>query len=168
MTPLERVVSELLDELSQCLCSALEDTSAGTPCFCGIVSGPQAIADHCGCDGMNQCGQAWVRLDTMYAHGQPITQPAPSPSCTSPLAAVIELGVYRCIPTLNDSGEAPDLAALTNAAMTATSDAAAMVTAMNCCDYLTKRPHVIGRYTPREGGDCGGGVWPVTVALRGR
>lgn len=164
-TAVERILGEVLDGLVTCLCSALLDTPGGETCFCGIVGGQQAIADHCSCDGQNRCGQAWVRLDRIYAYDQNVSTPARTPTCTSPLAAVIEVGVYRCIPTVQADASAPTLAALTNQALGAVADAGAMVTAIRCCTAITSRTHVLGTYVPRDAGDCGGGIWPVTVAL---
>ena len=167
-TAVERILGDVMDGLVACLCAQLADTSGGSPCFCGMVGGQQAIADHCSCDGDRKCGQAWVRLDRIYPWEQTITTQARTPTCTSPLAAVIELGVYRCIPTVKADGKAPDVAAQTNQALTAVADAGAMVSAMACCAALTARSHVLGTYVPRDSGDCGGGVWPVTVALQRR
>jgi len=168
-TAVEVILGTILDDLTGCLCSALEDTAAGAPCFCGIVGGQQAIADHCSCDGNNNCGQAWVRVDRIYPYDTNVATAARTPTCTSPLAALIEVGVYRCIPTARGNGSAPDAVALANQALRQVSDAGAMAQAISCCESIRSRSHVLGTYTPRDSGDCGGGVWPVTVAIsRGR
>jgi hypothetical protein len=167
-TAVERILGEVMEGLRDCLCDQLAQTMGGTPCFCGLVGGQQAIADHCSCDGHNNCGQAWVRLDRIYAYDGPVTQPARAPSCASPLAAVVELGVYRCIPTQDTSGNAPGVTAQTNQVLTQIADAGALLAAIACCDAVTKRSHVLGTYTPRDSGDCGGGLLQVTVAMQRR
>lgn len=164
-TQVEVVLGEVLDGLVACLCAALIDTPKGAPCFCGMVGGQQAIADHCSCDGANRCGQAWVRLDRIYPYDTNVLTPARTPSCASPLAAVLEVGVYRCVPTVKATGEAPDVLEQTNQVLGQIADAGAMYAAVKCCTAITTRSHVLGVYSPRDSGDCGGGVLPVTVVL---
>lgn len=164
-TAVERILGEVLDGLVTCLCAKLAETEKGKPCFCGLVGGQQAIADHCACNAKSECGQAWVRLVSIYAYDTQVTTPARAAACNSPLAAQIELGVYRCIPTMAADGTPPSVVEQTNQVLGQVADAAAMVAAMACCDAVTQRTHVIGTYSPRDSGDCGGGVWPLTVAL---
>jgi hypothetical protein len=164
-TQVEQVLGDVLEGLLTCLCGALVDTPGGTPCFCGMVGGVQAIADHCSCDAGNKCGQAWVRLDRIYPYDTSVITPARTPSCTSPLAAVVEVGVYRCIPTTHADGTAPTVLEQTNQVLGQVADAGAMLAAIKCCTAITTRSHVLGSYVPRDSGDCGGGVVTVTVAL---
>lgn len=163
-TAVERVLGEVLDELLRCLCTALEDTPGGAACHCSMVGGREAIADRCTC-GKNGCGQAWVRVDRIYAYDTDVVTPARIPACGSPLAAVVEVGVFRCIPTVKGNGEAPSASALTDQVLGQVADAGALAAAINCCTAITSRKHAMGVYTPRDSGNCGGGVWPVTVAL---
>jgi hypothetical protein len=164
-TAVERVLGEVLDDLVGCLCTALSSTASGSPCYCGMVGGQQAIADHCSCDGTDKCGQAWVRLDTIYAYDSNLLTPARTPTCATPLAARIEVGVYRCIPTVKADGRGPSVTEQTNQVLGQVADAGAMLAAVGCCTSITSRSHVMGSYTPRDSGDCGGGVLTVTVAL---
>lgn len=164
-TAVERILGDVLEGLVTCLCAALVDTPGGTPCFCGMVGGQQAIADHCSCDGNNRCGQAWVRVDTIYPYDTNVLTPARLPTCTNPLAARLEVGVYRCIPTVKADGSAPTLLEQTNQALGQVGDAGAMFAAVACCRAIADRTHVLGNYVPRDSGDCGGGVLTVTVAL---
>jgi hypothetical protein len=164
-TAVERILGEVLDSLVGCLCTALTDTPKGSPCFCGMVGGQQAIADHCSCDGHDHCGQAWVRLDRIYAYDAHVLTPARTPTCATPLAAVLEVGVYRCIPTVKGDGAAPTVLEQTNQVLGQIGDAGAMFAAVRCCRAITDRPYVLGLYLPRDSGDCGGGVITVTVAL---
>lgn len=167
-TAVERILGEVLEGLRDCLCGQLTDGMGGAPCFCGLVGGRKAIADRCSCDGDNQCGMAWVRLDRIYPYEGQVTQPARTPSCVTPLAAVVELGVYRCIPTVGADGEGPTVVQQTNQTLTQLADAGALFAAVKCCDAVTKRSHVLGTYTPRDDGDCGGGLLTVTVAIQRR
>jgi hypothetical protein len=164
-TAVERILGEVLDSLVTCLCVALNDTPKGLPCYCGMVGGQQAIADHCSCDKSNHCGQAWVRVDRIYAYDANVMTPARTPTCASPLAAIVEVGVYRCIPTTHTDGTAPTLLEQTDQVLGQIADAGAMFAALSCCTAITDRAHVLGTYTPRDSGDCGGGVITVTVAL---
>jgi hypothetical protein len=164
------VAVAIMDELRACLCTALEASLGGAPCFCGMYPGSLTVADWCGCttDRRGQtsgCGMAATRLDRVYAWDGQVTTPARTPRCDAPLAAVIELAVYRCQPTQDANGNPPDAVAQANAALIQLGDLSAMLTALNCCEALTERNHVLGTYLPRDGGGCGGGVWPVTVAL---
>lgn len=167
-TAVERILDEVLEGLRDCLCGQLADTMGGAPCFCGLVGGQQAIADRCSCDGDNNCGMAWVRLDRIYAYDGPVTQPARTPLCTAPLAAVVELGVFRCIPTTSGDGAGPTVLQQTNQTLLQVADAGALFGAVKCCEAVTKRSHVLGQYNPRDSGDCGGGLLTVTVALQRR
>lgn len=166
-TAVERILGEVMDGLLICLCAKLDDTMGGAPCFCGLVGGRAAVADHCGCDD-RQCGMAWVRLDSLYGYEGSVTTPARTPTCVTPLAARIELGVYRCIPTTAADGTPPGVVEQTQQALGQVADAGALVSAIACCDAVTRRTYVLGSYQPRSDGDCGGGVWPVTVALQHR
>lgn len=167
-TAVERILGEVLTGLVSCLCERLADTPKGSPCFCSLVGGREAIADHCGCEADQKCGMAWVRLDRLYPYEGTVTTQARTPTCTSPLAAVIELGVYRCIPTVHADGAGPSVLEQTNQVLAQIGDAGALFAAIACCDAVTKRSHVLGTYVPRDAGDCGGGVLPVTVAIQRR
>lgn len=162
-TPVERILGEVLDELRTCLCTAMEATTGGRPCFCGIVPGKAAIADRCGC-GDDGCGQAWVRLDRIFPTVT-FPQPAAAAPCSSGLAAVIETGVYRCVTVSGPHGQAPTLEQQINDSLNAVSDAGALAAAIKCCDAITTRKHALGTYLPSDSGGCGGGTWPVTVLL---
>lgn len=167
-TAVERILDEVLEGLRDCLCTQLADTVGGSPCFCGLVGGRQAIADRCSCDGADQCGMAWVRLDRIYPYEGQVTQSARNPTCVSPLAAVVELGVYRCIPTTSSDGGAPTALQQTNQTLGQVADAGALFAAVACCEAITRRSHVMGTYTPRDSGDCGGGLLTVAVAIQRR
>lgn len=166
---MDTLLTPLMDSLRACLCAALEDTTAGPAgCFCALMPGQQVPADWCQCTGTAKCGgMAWVRLDGMFPSGDrfPAQDASTKGSCAKVLAAVLEVGVYRCVPTPSARGAAPGAVEQTNATVEAVDDAMAMHSAIACCDAIQSRPHVLGRYVPRDSGDCGGGVWTVTVQL---
>jgi hypothetical protein len=76
--------------------------------------------------------------------------------------------VLRCAPAPDNRGQV-DPVAVTNSALQATLDAAAMREAIACAPTLnTKdRASLLGRYDPQGPGDCVGGTWQVTVQLTG-
>lgn len=163
------IAFDVMDALRVCLCTALADSRGGSPCFCGVYPGAQVSADFCSCAknmrGETGCGQAWVRLLNVYPYDQFPTQAA-KPQCATPLAAVIEVGVFRCQPSLSSTGAAPGAAEQAEAVLVTTSDVTAILRAFTCCDALTNRDYVLGRWSPSSSGGCGGGTWTATVALR--
>lgn len=168
---METLLSPLMDDLRACLCTALADTVGGDPsCFCALVPGREAPADWCTCSGAGGCGMAWVRLDSLYASGDrfPAQDGTTRALCAKVLAAVIEVGVYRCLPTNDQRGNPPGPVAQTQAALVATDDAMAIASAILCCESVTKRSYLLGRYTPSPPSVCGGGAWTVTVQLTRR
>lgn len=168
---MDLLLSPIMDALRVCACTALADTLGGpVDCRCNLIPGTTAVADACSCKGRDDCGMAWVRLVRMYPSGDrfPAQDTSVKNSCTAVVAAVLEVGVYRCQPvgtTTNKTYAPPSPAALTQASLIQNDDALALHRAINCCDEVTKRPHLLGTYTPRDGGGCGGGAWEVTVQL---
>lgn len=161
---MDLLIGAIMDDLRSCVCAALEDTLGGSvSCACTLVPGTLAPADWCSCNGRGQdCGMAWVRLDRVYPSSASFPSPDSRPgSCAPMLAAVLEVGVYRCAPV----GSPPPVAAQTQAALVQADDALAIARGILCCDSVTKRAHLLGTYTPRDGGDCGGGAWTITVQL---
>lgn len=165
---MDTLLGPLMDDLLHCACGSLTDTLGGPViCSCSLVPGQNVPADWCSCKGTASCGMAWVRLDGLYPAGErfPAQDGTTKASCSAVLAAVLEVGVYRCQPTSGPRGEPPSPADQTQAALVQADDALALHRAINCCEAITKRPHVLGRYSPRDGGGCGGGLWTVTVQL---
>lgn len=153
----------VMDALRVCLTAQLAPVCGGV----ALIPGQQAYPDSCGC-GNDGCGQAWVRLDSLYPSKQFPVQDISPTNCGSPLAAVIEVGVLRCVPTLTAGGTPPTVVALTQAAIDAAADTSAMLEALACCPEVQERPHILGRYAARDAGDCGGGVWTITVQMMRR
>lgn len=158
------LVLPIMDDLRACLCQALAASPGGSPCFCGVVPGPRAIADRCGC-GSDGCGQAWVRLDRVYPSSSFPQQDASMSACATGLAAVIELGVFRCVSVPNRAGGLPTAAALAEDTRIQMGDWAALRTTVACCPAVTRRQTVLGPYVPRGQGGCAGGALTLTVRL---
>jgi hypothetical protein len=157
---------EVMDDLRACLCTELAARSDEV-CSCSIVAGAQALPDG-SCDGAG-CGKAWVRLDRLYPSMKFPQQDIDGQQQGTRLAAVIEVGVLRCIPVQGTTpGSPPDDVQLTNATLRALADADAMYAALTCCEALAGRATMLGGYVARDAGDLQGGTWPVTVALTSR
>lgn len=148
--------------LSECLCTELERSPGGTPCFCGVVPGANVAMDFCDCTG-TPCGMAYVRIHEVYPSRR---FPQPSPdlnNCNDPLAVTFEIGITRCLPGMDDQGEPPDAVAQFEAVRIQTGDMAAIRRTVVCC-FDGKA--ILGRWRGLgPAGNCGGGVWPVTVPL---
>lgn len=158
----EELLPRILDDLRACLCAQVDDT-----CFCGIVSGPQIVADRCGCNETG-CGQAWVRLARVFPASVDVGTPDTKASCDTVLSAVIEVGVYRCQPTPSSTTGVVDAAAATDAAIVTAQDSMKMFRAIRCCEAITSRKHRLGTWEPRGTGGCAGGIVTVTVRLSRR
>jgi hypothetical protein len=164
----DTLLSPIMDDLRACATSALETSLGGSVvCATTLMPGTLAPADWCSCKGRSTCGMLWVRLVRLYPAGErfPSQDASTRASCASVLAAVLEVGVYRCQPTSGPQGTPPPVHEQTQAALVQADDALSLIRGINCCDAVVKRPHVLGNYTPRDGGGCGGGAWEVTVQL---
>lgn len=164
---MDTILLPMMDDLRAQLGVALADTLAGAPCVLTLQDGPAATADWCTCGGRNGgCGMGWVRLDNLYPSSAsfPAVDAKPG-SCAAVLAAVLEVGAYRCAPVPGADGSPPSPAAQTQATLEVVDDAMALVCAVRATEAVTSRPSVLGRWTPRAGGDCHGGALLVTVSL---
>lgn len=163
----ETLLSPILTDLLDCVCAALGDTDAGAPaCFCALMPGQIVPGEFCSCGGAG-CGMGWVRLDRLFPSSErfPIQDATTKGSCANVLAAVIEVGAYRCRSVGDARGNPPPPATRINETLTHVADAMALHRAIGCCTAVTSRRHVLGPYTPADRGDCGGGSWTVTVQL---
>lgn len=169
---MDTILLPLLDGLRESLGEKLAASMGGETCALAVVPGTQVIADWCTCGNATGCGgMAWVRLDSVYSSSERFPSPDGSTktSCAVVLAAVIEVGVLRCVPKMKPQTKTPPSPAeQTQAALVAASDALAMARAITCYDGVSRRPSVLGRWSPRDSGDCGGGAMTVTVKLVSR
>lgn len=147
--------------LLMCVCSELVASPGGEVCSCALVPGQIVPMDWCGCDD-DACGMAWVRVDAIFPSDQfPVPVGIPR-GCDGPYAVRFHAGVFRCLPTLDSSGQPPSAAEQTEATRIALGDQFAVLRGIKCCPALPKRL-LLGQWTPVSAGDCGGGFWPVTV-----
>lgn len=154
--------------LAGCLCEELADAGGPPLCFCGVVPGEAAAYDYCSPCDSGGCGMAWVRLagvvplNTVSTGSFAGVVPGGG-RCAPALAAVYEVGVLRCAPTL-DGGELPDVATQLTAAHLQASDMAAAGRAAACCFKSDGRFIDVGGWAPLgPAGGCLGGAWTVTV-----
>lgn len=161
-------------KLTACLCSTVADRGLPTLCVCAPVPGPMAILESCGScgktDGKACGGQGWVRFDSEYPSR---TFPQPdntSGNCATPMAFTLEVGITRCLPVGKANGISgytpPSLEATMEATRLQLADKAAMLAAIRCCldDDDSDLTYQLGSYrTIQAAGDCGGGIWTVTV-----
>lgn len=154
----------IMADVLACLCEQLSETEAGTPCFCGMILGTQAMpVDSCLCTRKgDNCGTAWVRLDTAFPSANfPQPDLTPRGSCQSPLAYRINVGVVRCIPGLDSSGRPPGADTMILAAQRMVDDQKAAYRALSCCRIWGKGDASLGGWLPvgAPDGNCAGGYW---------
>lgn len=150
-----------LVQLSVCLTQTITDAGLPVPAFLGILPGSMIAADYCGDE---ECGQAWVRLATVYPSQN---FPNPDDSAVEPqsyLAYSIEVGILRCAPMPADDGTPPSVAEQLESARLQMADMSAIRRAIQCCLDQLERPYLLGSYDPigPEGG-CVGGSWSFTL-----
>lgn len=155
----------LAEALAQCLCRLLED-EAPVRCCC-VLPGAEVAWDDCTCDGRRD-GMAWVRIVQDY---QTAEFPRPYNGHTGPCggaydgwAIILELGVLRCAPTVNERGRLPRCDQQHAAARRAQADKHIMRRAVACCGWAGERDVIENGWQALgpEGG-CHGGILTVTV-----
>jgi hypothetical protein len=152
-------IAPALVALRDCLCNELVTTGGGDVCWCGVWTGADLSWEFCEqCDD-GKCGMAYVRLATVYPYAI-FPVPVVDLTCINPLAYQIEMGVVRCFPTMGPDGELPDADAITDAAVTALVDMAAMYRALTCCGQQVA-PEAYQPVGPSGG--CSGGFWTAYV-----
>jgi hypothetical protein len=117
--------------------------------------------DHC-CpnDDSDTGGHAYIRI--VRAHMvNPFPQQTLDPTMCRNIGALVEVGVLRCAPTLDEAGNPPPDADITALAELVTADMSIMYTvlAAHVPDYALY-PLVLDTYSPIEvEGGCAGGTW---------
>ncbi len=157
-----RVVA-LLSWLLDAACEELAATASGPVGARLIAPGSVAPpADWC-CQTAEGLGMAWVRVTRRYlSTAFPAPDSTPGACRTGQLAVECELGVYRCVATLDDRGEPPSPAEVTADALAADADACALANAVNRLSWT----HVRGAWVPAgPSGGCGGGAQLVAVSI---
>lgn len=155
MACLDRI-TPVLDDILGFVLAGFEECDAPGFCRAGIVAGTVAWDDCCDCgDGE---GQLWVRLADWSP--DPNDEVVYSKACAAPGLLSVAVGALRCVPTLDDSGNAPSAAEETIAAMQVHLDAQLIQDAVMCNVVDV----VWGGWVPLgfEGG-CGGGEHLYTI-----
>lgn len=151
--------------LLECARTALEDDGGRAPGLAHLTPGSFPAWDNCCESG----GQLYVRMPTVQPSGNPFPTMFTQPRCAPPLLAVqYGVGVIRCTPTLDDSGEPPTAEELTASALELWRDAHVLQEAILCClkDAPGVQTYVMGAWNAQgaEGG-CAGGEWTINVGL---
>lgn len=165
-------VTVIAAALRDCLCARLE--AIGQPvCQCCLRSGvAPPPPDNC-CDCGEAQGQASVQLGPIYPsdkfprRGIQEWNGACSKGQTLWVAELI-MTVYRCVATMDGTGQAPDCARLNDDAIKIQKDAVAMIETFTCCDWAGAGNKRImpGEWRPLpNAGGCGGGTMNVFVSL---
>jgi hypothetical protein len=166
-------VLPILESALACLCTELDRSPGGIPCFCSVVPGDQVAMDFCDCsDAAKGCGMAWVRLDQSFV-GSSIFNSIYSRTalnvarCVPLLSHRVQLGVTRCMAGMDSEGNPPSDIDQHEAARIQMGDYAAMIRALNCCfPYDKRREFLFERYIPMgPQGNCVGGYCYFTIRL---
>lgn len=153
-------LTALLGALAACLCDEFDDV-----CQCGLLPGSEAALDHCGSCSGDVCGQAWVLFESLY---RSTTFPAQDEGegCATPLAALIQIGVARCVPVPSADGSPPEQTELTAAALKGALDAVRVMTSVGCCLENSDVRYVVGPWTTdAPSGGCVSGSLRMSVEV---
>lgn len=153
-----------LVELLECACAEVTVNGQGEPCFCGLWPGNNVSWDYCGECSRGKCGMVYLNhLSTFPSESFPNV--GVDSKCTVPLVHELELGVVRCMPTMDNDGDLPDPADITSAALGLFMDQEALYSAIKCCDTVFRDLSVSRWSSIGPQGGCVGGSWAFTVGL---
>lgn len=141
-------------------------TDAGVaPAKAFISDGASVPADEC-CDGL-----AWVRVGQIQptdGSSNPYSEMRNTPIPTPGHSIVLEVGVLRCAPVLDEQGNAPSADEYTEAALAAAFDRQSLRMAV-LCDFVddinavNADGQIPGPWTPLDAGGCAGGYMTTSV-----
>lgn len=166
-TPLsDSLVAPLLVELRDCVCAELARSIAGPVCRCAIAhSVVTPTMDGCDCECEDGQGDAWVRLVRLEPE-ESLEIVGPS-VCPTGWQAVIELGVYRCVP-LPEEDEVLEEQVVSDTALAALADMNALIRVLGCCTALRDAFTGVEFWQPvGPSGGCAGGTLQIRVAISG-
>lgn len=131
----------MAQEVVDCICAALtEESECACPCRACVVWG-QPVWDQC-CDG-----QLTVFVERVYvADNFPQTESG-SILCSAPLAGDFVLQLIRCVPTVDDNGNAPSCDELSESARKLLQELYISERALICCLAAYKKKR---RFTVRD------------------
>lgn len=142
--------------LAACLCAEVTDDEGSSLCFCGVMAG-DAVYDFAGIGecGDGKCGQAWVRVVSIYPSTRLGEANTEARNCEVGMGADLEVGILRCWP-VEDDGEAVSPEVMIEVAQQQLADELSLRTAVICCESLEN--YILGMWNPvgPEGGLIGG------------
>lgn len=164
--------------VGSCVIGALDQTPAGAPCRqCTLVPTSQFAWDNC-CESCDVPGTVQLAIRGVYgseAFPQPFTGTWGKPRC-GPRYQVVRaaVSVTRCLPALDQSGNAPSCTDELTAAVTLENDRTAIRQGIACClSYAqSQTPALVSAWsmgettTLPESGGCGGIEMEFLVAVQ--
>jgi hypothetical protein len=151
----------LLIELAGCLEAELEESGLHPVSYLALMPGFEVAFD-AGND--EDCGQGWVKLLNAYPAGDSFPEPDSVGTCISLLGFEVEVGIVRCLPVADDSGNPPSVEDNLLATRNQLADMAAMHRAIRCCLGTGDRNYVLGTYNPYGPlGGIVGGTWTFRI-----
>lgn len=157
---------DLLEALATCLCGQISADRSPDTCFCGVIPGEAAVGAYAG-NCTNKCGMAWVRLMSMYpSAGLGVPDTTPAGNCAGGLDAIVEVGIMRCVVTMDEQGNPPTAAQQFAATEQQVKDSLTIRRAIACCPVLSPKDFILLNYQPTGPlGGLVGGAWQITVAV---
>lgn len=139
----DRLIYPVLARLRTCAATQL-GLIRRPVCRFPLYAGDQAMpADDCDCtcDGGGQ-GTAWLRFVSATSSTTMVTgarRQIPSPCAQGEYAVTVQVGVWRCAPTIDDNGRPPTDDAYDQFTRGMSRDSSALIRTFQCCDALTSR-----------------------------
>lgn len=167
-TPLsDSLAAPLLVALRECVRAQLARSTSGPVCRASIRHSVVTPAmDGCDCQCADGQGDAWVRLVRLEPDVDNAGAVAPS-ACPTAWLAVIELGVYRCVP-LPEEGEALPEQTEHVISLDALSDMNALLRVLTCCLALADAFIGVDFWQPLgPSGGCAGGMLQFRASILG-
>lgn len=144
------MITDVLQGILDCAKDALDPT----PGWASIVPGSEAVLEEC-CQG-----QLWTRLISLT--------PLYDRNCVMGWEASVEVGMVRCVATLDDRGNPPTREQIEDDAIAMMKDVEALQKALLCCPKTVKYVELATLeswqpYGPESG--CAGGTWSLVVRI---
>jgi hypothetical protein len=145
-------VTPVLNAILGCVESKFDDCGAPGFCRSQVAAGVVAWDDCCSCDEGD--GQLWVRLARWVPDPTYALPGGPTSGCDEPTLLQVAVGALRCVPVVDDAGNAPSSEAIEASAARIYHDTQLIYEAVMCC--LELRSWESWESLGSEGG-CGGG-----------
>lgn len=134
------------------------------PCEIGVTVGTPLVSSCCECDD-GQSGELWANMTRIFPGA---VNTGNDRSRGKPCAPVwwfvqFQVRLFRCFPTLDESGNLPEVAEFSDAADGLHKDATSLVRALHCCK-TTGEAFIVENVTMES--DPSGGCAFVTATVR--